>query len=126
MGIRDRNISVLDEYKVDKDHFEAAIAVGRSIYEIQILFGMDRKQLEDWVKENYNGMPLQTVYDRIKLIAVEEFYNVMRDLGYRGNPSAMHIINEALNGYAEEQKTVKIVFENNVPVEDEKDKEDDN
>ena len=36
----------------------------------------------------------------------------------------MHIINEALNGYAEEQKTVKIVFENNVPVESEKDKED--
>lgn len=125
MGIRDRNISILDESKIDIDHFEAAIAVGRSIYEIQTMFGMDRKQLEDWVHEHYNGMPLQTVYDRIKMIAVSQFYEVMRDLGYRGNPSAMHIINEALNGYAEEQKTVKIVFENNVPVEDEKDKEDD-
>lgn len=125
MGIRDRNISILDESKIDIDHFEAAIAVGRSIYEIQVMFGMDRKQLEDWVHEHYNGMPLQTVYDRIKMLAVSQFYEVMRDLGYRGNPSAMHIINEALNGYAEEQKTVKIVFENNVPVEDEKDKEDD-
>ena len=124
MGIRDRNISVLDEYKIDIDHFETAIAVGRSIREIMILFGMDRAQLEEWVKANYDGMPLQTVYDRIKMAAIADFYDVMRDLGYRGNPSAMHIINEALNGYAEEQKTVKIVFENNVPVEDEKDKED--
>ena len=125
MGIRDRNISILDSSKIDIDHFETAICVGRSIYEIQIMFGMDRNQLEDWVGEHYNGAPLQTVYDRIKMNAIAEFYEVMRDLGYRGNPSAMHIINEALNGYAEEQKTVKIVFENNVPVETEKDKDDD-
>lgn len=124
MGIRDRNISILDESKIDIDHFETAIAVGRSIQEIQTLFGMERGELDAWVKEHYNGMPLQTVYDRIKMAAITDFYEVMRDLGYRGNPSAMHIINEALNGYAEEQKTVKIVFENNVPVEDEKDKED--
>lgn len=124
MGIRDRHISILNEYKIDEDHFETAICVGRSIYEIQIMFGMTNQELDKWVREHYNGMPLQTVYDRIKMAAIADFYEVMRDLGYRGNPSAMHIINEALNGYAEEQKTVKIVFENNVPVESEKDKED--
>ena len=61
------NVTILDESKIDIDHFEGAIAVGRSIYEIQLMFGMTRKELEDWVAENYPGMgPLQTVYERIK------------------------------------------------------------
>lgn len=126
MGIHDRNISILDESQIDIDHFEAAIAVGRSIYEIQIMFGMSRQELEAWVAENYpNQGPLQTVYERIKQICISQYLEVMRDLGYRGNPSAMHIIHEALMKYAEQDKTVRIVFENKLPEEDEKDKEND-
>ena len=120
------NVTILDESKIDIDHFEGAIAVGRSIYEIQLMFGMDRKQLEDWVAKNYPGMgPLQTVYERIKMICITKYLEVMRDLGYKGNPSALHIIDSALRAYAEQDKVVRIVFENNLPEENEKDKEND-
>ena len=59
----------------------------------------------------------------VKQCAYKEFLSTVKVLGYRGNPSALNIINQAINENAA-SNVVKIVFENNVGIESEEDKND--
>lgn len=117
-------MSMLDEIQLNKEMFESCIAVGRKIPDICTFFSVTRQELEKWAQESY-GMPLQTVYDKLHQYVIWEYTNAMKDLGYRGNPTALHIIDEVLRDNAAQSKVVKIVFDNAVPLENEKDKEND-
>jgi hypothetical protein len=55
-------------------------------------------------------------------MAYSDFLDVVKLLGLRGNPSALNIMNQALNSLAATQ-TTRIVFGNDVPEETEEDSE---
>ena len=114
--------SILDEYKLTVEKFEGAIAVGRNQQQILTMFQKTGREMDEWCKENYNGANFNYVYEVIKQLTLNEYFEVMKELGYRGNPSAMAIINNAIQNL-DSGNTIKIVFENNgVQPESEEDK----
>ena len=83
------------------------------------------KDLDEWVRDNYNGMPFDTAYELIQTMTCKKFEEAMLEIGLRGNSSAISIMNEVIRK-KEDSGIVKVVFENNLPLESEEDKEDDN
>lgn len=116
--------SILDKYKLSnpeaQEVFENCISVGITMSQLLIAFRCTAKEMDDWCLEKY-GMNFQTTFDAIKQGAISEYLDCVHALGIRGNPSALNIINEALRGM-QNTGTVKIVFETNLPEENEEDK----
>ena len=114
--------SILDDYKLTVEKFEGAIAVGRNMHQICLMFQKTTKEMDEWCKENYNGANFAYVYEVVKQMTLNEYFEMMKELGYRGNPSAMAIINAAIQNL-DAGNTLKIVFENGgVQEETEEDK----
>ena len=114
--------SILDEYKLTVDKFEACIAHGMTMQQILTIFRVSSKQMDDWCKENYNGCDFKYVYEAVRQIALDSFFETCQELGYRGNPSALAIINNAIQRL-DGGSTIKIVFDNkSVEPESEEDK----
>lgn len=117
------NASILDEVVLDKFNFEGAIAVGMTKAQILTMFHVNSGDMDRWCMENYKGLNFSTVFEIVKQCCYKEFLNTVKELGYRGNPSALNIINNAINEQAA-NNVVKIVFDNNgLGLESEKDKE---
>ena len=117
------NASILDEVVLDKFNFEGAIAVGMTKAQILTMFHVNSGDMDRWCMENYKGLNFSTVFEIVKQCCYKEFLNTVKELGYRGNPSALNIINNAINEQAA-NNVVKIVFDNNgLGLENEKDKE---
>ena len=113
--------SLFDKYKLVKDKFELVVGVGMSKARVLIIFHKTEKEMDDWCKEEY-GFNFSTTWDMLRNMAYSEFLDTVHILGARGNPSALNILNGALNSLASTQ-TVKIVFGNDVPEETEEDSE---
>ena len=148
MGFFDGKI--LDEFKLDKDRFEAAVGLGASHYDVRKMFclgllawnGEDtyglnidewtdakgdkckhlEKLLDKWCLETYH-VPYDTAYALIQQHTITKFEELMVDLGIRGNPSAIAIANEVIRK-KENSGVVQINFVNALPLETEEDKED--
>lgn len=143
--------SILDGYVLTKQKFETVIGLGGTLAEIRRIFcipalkwngeeelaknldvidycaGEGGKHIEyildKWCLENYQ-MPFQTVYELTQTVTVKEFEDSMLELGIRGNPSAIAIMNEVIRK-KENSGIVQVNFVNTLPPESESDKEDD-
>ena len=115
--------SILAEVKLDVENFEGAIAIGMKSAEILTMFDVSKAEMDKWCLEQY-GKKFDVVYAIIKQCTYKEFLDTVRTLGFRGNPSALNIINQAINDKSQ-NSVVKIVFDNNVPTEEEEEKEND-
>ena len=129
------NGSLLDEYSLNKAKFEGVVGLGASKSEVLKLFSVslspedlgksaDFAKLDRWCQDNYNGMDFATVYDLIQAMTVKKFEDAMLELGVRGNPSAIAIMNEVIRK-KENNGIVQVNFVNSLPLESEEDKEDD-
>ena len=126
--------NLLDEYALSKEKFEAVVGLGTPKKEVLKIFsislspetygeGATEAMLDKWCQENYK-MPFGTVYDLLQSITVKKFEDSMLELGLRGNPSAIAIMNEVIRK-KESSGIVTVNFVNTLPPESEEDKEDD-
>ena len=115
--------SLLDKYKLCKDKFELVVGVGMSKRQVLSIFRKTEAEMDKWCLEEY-GCNLAAAFDMIRQMAYSEFLETVSILGARGNPSALNIMNQALNSLAATQ-TTRIVFGNDVPAEGEEDKSND-
>lgn len=113
--------SIFDEYKLTIEKLEAAIGHGLTHQQILTAFRVSGKEMDDFCKKNYNGCNFAYVYNAVRQMALDSFFETCQALGYRGNVSALNIINTAIQRLGQDQ-TVRIVFDNNLPKEDEEDK----
>lgn len=113
-----------EEFELTKDKFEELVSVGMTKQQILLIFGMSSLDMDKWCGENYGIRKFQTVYEIVKSMAVSEYLGVVKALMARGNSSALGIVNEVLRGQTK-QDVVKIVFGNDLPEEDESEREDD-
>ena len=113
--------SILDEYKLTVEKFEACIGHGMTQQQILTIFRVSAKEMDDWCKANYNGCNFAYVFEVVRQMTLNEFFDAMQELGYKGNPSALAIINNAIQRL-DSGSTIKIVFSNAIEEEKEKDK----
>lgn len=129
------NGSLLDECALNKSNFEGFVGLGRSKKEILEVFAIalspddlgasaSYSMLDNWCKENYNGLGFDHVYALIQAATLKKFEDCMVELGVRGNPSAIAIMNEVIRK-KENASISQVVFVNQMPLETEADKEDD-
>lgn len=116
--------SIFDEYELTKEKFETVVGVGMTMPQVLTIFRKSLKEMDEWCEVEYGIPSVRTVYEAVRQMALSEFLSTVRILGDRGNSSALNIINTALQNLQSSQ-TVKIVFDNNLPEENEEDKEDD-
>lgn len=142
------NGSLLDGYTLTKSKFEGVIGLGATQAEVRRMFcipalryaGKDTTGLDvidycaangkevdgiinKWCLDNY-GLPYTSMYCLIQEMTVKEFENAMMELGVRGNPSAIAIMNEVVRK-KENSGIVQVNFVNSMPLETEDDKADD-
>ena len=116
--------SILEEYELTVERFEGAIAVGRLPNQVLRMFNKSSREMDEWCAEHYNGHNFQFAYEWVRQCTVERYLQCVHDLGMRGNPSALAIIDKAIQR-DESMSTVKIEFVTKLPEEGQEDKEDD-
>ena len=116
--------SITDKYTLTVESFEGAIAVGRTRAQIMAQFDKTSEQMNEFCKENYEGRDFKLVYEWVRQCTVDEYLHCVRTLGLAGNPSALGIIDKAIQK-DESASAVKIEFVATLPQEGGKDKEDD-
>lgn len=117
--------SIFDDYELTKEKLEGAIGVGMKPAAIYLMFRTTSDELDKWCRENYGPqVSWAYLYDVVRQQTYAEFLDAVKALGIRGNPSALAIINNRINDEAAEEKTVKIVFQNDLKMEDDADKVD--
>ena len=134
MGFFDGNL--LNESVLNRKNFEGFVGLGHSKKEILQVFAVSLSpadlgesasyaMLDKWCKENYDGLGFDKVFDLLQAITVKKFEDCMLDLGIRGNPSAISIMNEVIRK-KEGSGLVTINYVNQLPPEGEESKADDN
>ena len=129
------NGSLLDECILNKNNFEGYVGLGRSKKEILEVFALSLSpddlgksasyaMLDDWCKKEYGGLGFDHVYALVQAATLKKFEDAMVELGIRGNPSAIAIMNEVIRK-KENASVSQVVFVNQMPLETEADKEDD-
>ena len=132
MGFFDGNL--LNESVLNKKNFEGFVGLGHSKKEILEVFAVslspedlgesaDYAKLDKWCKDNYE-MGFDQIYSLLQAITVKKFEDCMLDLGIRGNPSAISIMNEVIRK-KESNGLVTINYVNQLPPEGEESKADD-
>lgn len=127
--------SLLDEFALTPEKFEMVVGLGTPKAEVLKMFsislspedlgeGATFEKLDKWVREHYNNVPFNVVYDLLQSMTVKKFEDCMLELGVRGNPSAIAIMNEVIRK-KENASVSQVVFVNKMPLETEADKEDD-
>lgn len=117
--------SILSEYELTVEKFEGAIAVGRLPNQILTMFNKTSREMDKWCEENYGGHNFKLVYEWVRQCTVEQYLHCVHDMGMQGNPSALGIIDKAIQR-DDSMSTVKVEFVTKLPEENEKDKLDDN
>lgn len=115
--------SILNKYELTVERFEGAVAVGRTTSQILAMFNKTAKEMDEWCFDNY-GHNFLLIYEWVRQCTIDEYLHCVHDLGMRGNPSALGIIDRAIQK-DEASQTVKIEFLTQLPEENEEDKEDD-
>ena len=116
--------SILDKYKLNQETFEGAVAVGRTPSQILAMFNVTSREMDDFCKKTYGRGDFKLIYEWVRQCTVDEYLHCVRELGLMGIPSALGIIDKAIQK-DEAQSTVKIVFEAGLPLEGDDDKEND-
>lgn len=96
------------------------MSVGAKKSQIYTVFQKTPEEMNEWCRENY-GMDFATVYEIMKQMVFAEWKETLKELGEKGNPTAMAYVCSKLDeedsgGFA------KISFEVNVRKEDENEK----
>ena len=112
--------SILGEYTLTVEKFEGAIAVGRMPNQILVMFNKTSKEMDEWCMENYHH-DFKLTYEWVRQCTVDTYLHCVHELGLRGNPSALGIIDKAIQK-DESMNTVKIEFVTSLPKENEEDK----
>jgi len=129
------NGSLLDECILNKQNFEGFVGLGHSKKEILEVFALSLSpadygksatygMLDKWCKDNYNGIGFDQVFELIQSATLKKFEDCMVELGVRGNPSAIAIMNEVIRK-KEGSSIVTINYVNQLPLESEESKADD-
>jgi len=110
-------MSIIDRFPLTKETFEdKVIGIGTRMDVVLTIFRKTKEEMNDWCQENY-GLDFKTTYELLKQMTYAEWKECLKQLGIRGNPTAMGIIQERLAEDLEES-TNGIVFNVNVKVED--------
>ena len=126
------NGSLLDECILNKTNFEGAVSLGSSKKEVLEMFalslspetlgeGASYAMLDEWCRENYAGLGFDHVYSLLQAATMKKYKDFMLELGIRGNPSAIALMNEVILK-KENSGIVQVNFVNNLPLESEDDK----
>ena len=127
--------NLLNECVLNKKNFEGFVGLGHSKKEILQVFALslspedlgesaDYAKLDKWCKDNYDGLGFDQVFNLLQAITLKKFEDCMLDLGIRGNPSAIAIMNEVIRK-KENNSIVTINYVNQLPLEGEESKADD-
>lgn len=120
--IIDGNESILDGLTINKGRFEAYIACGLRKSEILTAFSATNAgDLDAWCKQNYNGLDFSTCYEIIRQNTRAEYYDALKELGLKGNPTAMAIVERFADREGDNGGS-GMVFNVNVKVETNDDK----
>ena len=120
--IIDGNSSILDGISLNKARFEGYIACGLKKNEILTALNITAPEMDKWCEENYNGHNFNTVFEMIRQLTRGEYLDAVRDLGLKGNPTALSIIDRVVNNDNADE-TSGMVFNVNVKVESDNDKQ---
>ena len=88
--------SIIEGIKINKGRLEGYISVGMKKAEILSAFNMATVDMNNWCMENY-GMNFDTVFEVVRQVARGEYLDCLKELGVRGNPTAMSIIDKFVN-----------------------------
>lgn len=109
-------MSIIDRFPLTKEVFEdKVIGIGTRKDVVLKIFQKTEEEMNTWCEENY-GLNFRTTYELLKQMTYAEWKECLKELGTRGNPTAMSIIQERLAEDAEEQIS-GMVFNVNVKVE---------
>lgn len=117
----DGNTSILDNIKLNKTRLEGYVACGMKSSEILTAFRVSVIEMDKWCKENY-GMAWKDVFELLRQVTRGEYLDAVRDLGLKGNPTALSIVDRVINNENADE-TSGITFNVNVKVETDHDKE---
>lgn len=120
--IIDSNESMLNNISINKGRLEAYIGCGMKKAEIISAFNTTSEEMEKWCQENYNGMNFNTVFEVVRQMSRGIYLDMMKDLGFKGNPTAISIIDKVVNSDDDNANT-GMVFNVNVKVESNDDKQ---
>lgn len=119
--IIDGNESILDSrIQLNKTRLEGYISVGMKKSEILTAFNVTTEEMEEWCLVNYN-MNYNTVFEVVRQIARGEYLDCLKDLGVKGNPTALSIVDRFVNSDDNGGNT-GMVFNVNVRTESSDDK----
>lgn len=88
--------SIIEGIKINKGRLEGYISVGMKKSEILSAFNIGVVEMNNWCNENY-GMNFDTVFEVVRQVARGEYLDCLKELGVRGNPTAMSIIDKFVN-----------------------------
>lgn len=77
--------------------------------------------MDKWCQENY-GLGWKEVFELLRQVTRGEYLDAVRDLGLKGNPTALSIVDRVINNDNADESS-GMVFNVNVRVESERDKE---
>lgn len=116
--------SITEQYTLNRDTFEAAIAVGRLPHQMLAQFNVTEKEMDEFCLKNY-GRNFKLVHEWVRQCTIDEWLHTLKLMGVKGNPTAMQIVDKAIQK-DESMGMVKIVFDQgSVKQETEEDKMDD-
>ena len=118
--IIDGNSSILDNVTLNKGRVEGYIACGMKSSEILTIFNISSIEMDKWCEEEY-GMNWKTAFELLRQATRGEYLDVVRDLGLKGNPTALSIVDRVINNDNGDE-TSGMVFNVNVRVETDNDK----
>ena len=117
----DGNESILDKLTLNKTRVEGYIACGLKSGEILTIYKKTAVEMDQWCNENY-GMPWKDVFEIVRQATRGDYLDKVMDLGIKGNPTALSIVDKVINGDNADE-TTGMVFNVNVKVESADDKQ---
>lgn len=116
----DGNESILDKISLNKTRVEGYIACGLKSSEILTIYNISAIDMDKWCMKEY-GMPWKTMFELVRQATRGEYLDAIKELGIKGNPTALSIVDRVINGDNAEE-TNGMVFNVNVKVESSDDK----
>ena len=90
-------MGIIDRFPLTKEVFEdKVIGVGARKQQVLIIFRKTMQEMNEWCMENY-GANFDTVYELLKAMTLTEWRECMKQLGEKGNPTAMAYVSSKLD-----------------------------
>jgi len=117
----DGNESILDKLTLNKTRVEGYIACGMKSSEILTIYHISGAEMDKWCEQEY-GMNWKTAFELLRQATRGEYLDMVRDMGLKGNPTALAIVDKVINGDNADE-TSGMIFNVNVKVESADDKQ---